>query len=117
MRNNLVSALSVYNLDFGVAADHNVGMATSGPVFYWYVGGVAKWFSTPGTYGTANIIAAGGPTSEFVDFDPATLTYNVMLKANVPAVGAGTSASAPTVDILGVTRTAPYDAGAYSYPE
>jgi hypothetical protein len=79
--------------------------------------GVLKYYNAPGTFGTANIIAAGGPTSEFVDFDPSTLTYNVMLKASAQAVGAATSASAPTVDILGVTRTSPYDSGAYSYPD
>ncbi len=62
--------------------------------------GVLKYYNAPGTFGTANIIAAGGPTSEFVDFDPSTLTYNVMLKASAQAVGAATSASAPTVDIL-----------------
>ena len=116
VRNNLSTALSVYNLDAGVTADHNVGMSTPGAVFSWYVSGVATWYGAPGTYGTANIIAAGGPTSEFVDFDPSTLTYNVMLKKGAPAIGAVTSASAPTVDILGVKRTAPYDAGAYSYP-
>jgi hypothetical protein len=86
-------------------------------VFAWYVNGVAKYYGSPGTYGNANIIAAGGPAAEFVDFDPSTLTYNVMLKAGAPAIGAGIATDAPAVDILGVTRTAPYDAGAYSYPE
>jgi hypothetical protein len=38
VRNNLVSTLSVYNLDTEVAAYNNVGMATSGPVFNWYAG-------------------------------------------------------------------------------
>jgi hypothetical protein len=115
--NNLANVISVYNLDPGVTAGHNVGMATAGPVFSWYVNGVAKFYGSPGTYGNANIIAAGGPAAEFVDFDPSTLTYNVMLKAGAPAIGAGTATDAPAVDILGVTRTAPYDAGAYSYPE
>ena len=110
--------ISVYNLDPGVEADHNVGMATAGPVFAWYVNGVAKYYVSPGTFGNANIIAAGGPAAEFVDFDPSTLTYNVKLKAGAPAIGAGHLAAGATaaVDILGVTRTAPYDAGAYSYP-
>ena len=115
--NNLANVISVYNLDPGVTAGHNVGMATAGPVFSWYVNGVAKFYGSPGTYGNANIIAAGGPAAEFVDFDPSTLTYNVMLKAGAPAIGAGLATGDPAVDILGVTRTAPYDAGAYSYPE
>jgi len=115
--NNLANVVSVYNLDPGVVAAHNVGMATAGAVFSWYVSGVAKFYGSPGTYGNANIIAAGGPASEFVDFDPSTLTYNVMLKSGAPAIGAGIATDAPAVDILGVTRTAPYDAGAYSSPE
>jgi hypothetical protein len=40
-----------------------------------------------------------------------------MLKSGAPAIGAGIATDAPAVDILGVTRTAPYDAGAYSSPE
>ena len=115
VRNNLASAISVYNLDAGVEADHNVGLS----VFYWYVGTVGQFFSTPGTiYGNANLIATGGPASEFVNFDPSTLTYNVMLKAGAQAICAGTASGAPTVDILGDARTVPYSAGAYAstYP-
>jgi hypothetical protein len=59
VRNNLVSALNVDNLD-SIGAYNNVGMATSGAVFTWYAGGVLKYYGAPGTYGTANIIAAGG---------------------------------------------------------
>ena len=115
LRNNLADVLTVYNLDPGVTADHNVGMATAGPVFIWYVNRVGTFYGSPGTYGNANIIAAGGPAAEFVDFDPSTLTYNLKLKAGAPATKAGV-AGAPTVDILGVTRVSPYTAGAYSYP-
>ena len=39
-----------------------------------------------------------------------------MLKAGAQAIGAGTASGAPTLDIFGVTRVAPYTAGAYSYP-
>ena len=53
--------------------------------------------------------------SQFQTWSPATLSFNLMLKAGSVAIGAGV-AGAPTVDILGVTRTAPYTAGAYSYP-
>jgi len=58
------------------------------------------------------------------NFNPATLTYDVLLKAGAPAICAGT-AGPPTVDFLGVTRqsqascaagTPGYAAGAYSYP-
>jgi hypothetical protein len=118
VRNNLANAISVYNLDTGVAADHNVGMATAGAVFSWYVSGVLQYYGSPGTYGNANIIAAGGPGNEFVGFSPPA-TYNVMIKSGAKAIGAATPTGAPTVDILGVTRGPPYVdvAGAYSYPE
>ncbi len=117
LRNNLANVITVCNLDHDVTMDHNVGMATAGPVFTWYVNGVGTYFGKPGTYGNANIIAAGGPASEFVDFDPSTLTFNVKLKAGAAAIGAGLATSAPAFDILGDKRTVPYDAGAYSYPQ
>ncbi len=81
----------------------------------WYVNGVVQYVTQPGTYGNGNIIETGGTKGEFVNFNPAALTYTVMLKSGAAAIGAGI-AGAPTVDILGVTRTAPYAAGAYSYP-
>ena len=115
VRNNLANVIEVDNLDT-VEADHNVGMFTAGPVFSWYVNGVVQYYSTPGTYGAANIIASGGPESEFVDFAPSTLTYNVKLKSGARAIGAGVATGAPTVDILGTARTVPYSAGAYAYP-
>jgi hypothetical protein len=82
----------------------------------WYVNGAIQYLSNPGTYANGNIIDSGGAKSEFVNFNPATLTYNVMLKAGAQAIGAG-AAGAPTIDILGVKRTAPYPVGAYSYPK
>jgi hypothetical protein len=62
-----------------------------------------------------NLIETEGVKGEFVNFNPATLTYTVLLKSAAMAIGAGV-AGAPTTDILGVTRTAPYAAGAYSFP-
>jgi hypothetical protein len=115
VRNNLASRLSVYNLDSGVKADHNVGMCCVGPEFSWYVNGVIQYFGKPGTYANGNIIDTGAPKSEFANFNPLTLTYNVLLKSGAQAIGAGT-AGAPTVDIIGVARKAPYTVGAYSYP-
>jgi hypothetical protein len=117
VRNNLATVVSIDNLDSNVVAGYNVGMAYGGPVFGWYdAKGATVSYRSPGTYGNANIIVAGGSASEFVNFDPSTLTYNMMLKKGAPAIGAG-AAGVPTVDILGVTRVSPYTAGAYSYPE
>jgi hypothetical protein len=125
VRNNLASEVTVYNLDTGVEADHNVGMLRKGPALSWYVNGVPQYYGNAGTYANGNVIDSGGPTSEFVDFDPSRLTYNVMLKYGAQAICAGT-AGPPTVDILGVTRqrqascsavTPGYTAGGYSYPK
>ena len=49
--------------------------------------------------------------SGFERTDPG-MNYTVNFNTN-----AGTATGAPTVDILGVARKAPYTAGAYSYPE
>jgi hypothetical protein len=117
LRNNLASALSIYNLDSGVVADHNVTLCCVSPEIVWYANGVAQFNGKVGTYTNSNMIDSGGAKSEFVNFNPATLTYNVMLKAGAQAIGAGTATGAPTVDILGITRTAPYTVGAYSYPD
>ena len=89
-------------------------MCCAGPEFAWYVNGVIKYLSKVGPYTNGNIIDAGGAKSEFVNFNPATLTYDVLLKAGAQAIGAG-AAGEPN-DILGVKRTTPYTAGAYSYP-
>jgi hypothetical protein len=116
VRNNLASRFHVDNRDSGVVADHNVAFCCAGPEFSWYVNGVIQYIGPPGTYTDGNIIAADGAKSEFVNFNPSALTYTVMLKSGAQAIGAATAAGAPTLDILGVTRTAPYAAGAYSYP-
>ena len=116
MRNNLANQMNVYNLDPGVTADHNVGMATAGPVFVWYVNGVGTYYGSPGTYGNANIIAAGGPAAEFVDFDPSTSHVQSDAQGGRASNRGRSRGRAPAVDILGATRTSPYAAGAYSYP-
>jgi hypothetical protein len=117
VRNNLASRVIVYNVDNGVEADHNVAMCCAGSEISWYANGAPQNIGKPGIYNNGNIIDSGGPTSEFVDFDPSRLTYNVMLKYGANAIGVANEAGAPIVDILGVTRKAPYTAGAYSYPK
>jgi hypothetical protein len=117
VRNNLTNQIEVYNVDNGVEADHNVIMSGGfSPMLIWYVGGAPQYIGKPGTYANSNIIDSGGPKSEFANFNPATLTYNVMLKSGAQAIGAGTATGAPALDIFGVPRQAPYTAGAYGYP-
>jgi hypothetical protein len=77
------------------------------------------FYGPPGTYWNENIIAEGGTKAEFVNFDPLSYTYDVMLKASppAPAIGAGTATGAPALDILGVKRAGyPPTAGAYAAP-
>jgi hypothetical protein len=126
VRNNLTSQLEVYNVNNGVEADHNVVVLGSfSPEIIWHVNsGATQDLGKPGTYANSNIIDSGGAQSEFANFNPAALTYDVLLKAGAPAICAGT-AGPPTVDFLGVTRqrqascaagTPGYAAGAYAYP-
>ena len=117
VRNNLTSQLVVDTRGSGVVADHNVVTHSAGVAMAWYVNGTLQYFGNPGTYGNGNIIDTGGTKSEYVNFNPSTLTYNMMLKAGAPAIGAGTAAGAPAADIFGVKRVAPYTAGAYGYPK
>jgi hypothetical protein len=117
VRNNLTSQLNVDTRDSGVTADHNVVFCCGpGPFISWYVNGAIQYISQPGTYPNGNVVDTGGTKGEFVNFNPSTLTYIVMIKAGAQAIGAGTAAGAPALDIVGFTRTNPYTAGAFSYP-
>ena len=122
VRNNITSELSIANGDPGVEADHNVILCCNGQtgaLMYWTVNGVGQFNSRPGVYNNGpnviNIIDSLGPTGEFVNFSPSTLTYTVMLKPGAQAIRAGSPAG-PRIDILGYTRAPPYAVGAYSYP-
>jgi hypothetical protein len=109
LRNNLASQLIIYNLDGGVEADHNVIMKGGmEPLIAWYAGAVIQYLGAPGIYATNNIIDSGGAQSEFVNFNPASLTYTLLLKAGADAIGSRTATGAPAVDILGAARTSPY---------
>lgn len=48
----------------------------------------------------------------FVNFHPATYSYDVRLRTNSPAIGAGLSEGAPTVDLFGTARGNSVDNGA-----
>ena len=122
VRNNITPALAIANFNSGVEADHNVILCCNGQtaaLMLWTVNGVSQFNSRSGLYNNGpnvnDIIDRLGPTGEFINFSPSTLTYNVMLKPGAQAFGAG-SAVGPLIDILGYTRAPPYAAGAYSYP-
>lgn len=73
---------------------------TSKPVSIVAGGGVADHNQTTTAY-----------TTYFADYS----TLNFALLSTAPAVNAGDSNGAPTIDIRGKTRTAPIDVGAYEY--
>ena len=128
VRNNIANRIWVYNVGYSVEADHNIAMCCSGPELTWYVSGDPVYFGKPGTYTNGNIIDSAGPMGEFANFNPATLTYDVLLKSTAQAICAGTATGAPTFDIVGVARSAPgicartatgayaVPVGAYAYP-
>jgi hypothetical protein len=120
VRNNLSSQLNIDNRNNAVIANNNVVLCCGpGPFISWYVNGAVQYLSASGTYNNgnsmSNVIDTQGTKGEFVNFNPATLTYTVLLKSTAQAINAGV-AGAPTLDILGAPRASPYDAGAYSYP-
>jgi hypothetical protein len=123
IENNLAMEYSTPTTNTTVTWNHNVCSSVvypgRGPLcifaFYNPDGSWNYGNDKPGLYPNNNVVDSGGPTSEFIDFNPPTLSYNVMLKSGAPAIGAGTANGAPKVDILGNPRSVPYDAGAYSY--
>jgi hypothetical protein len=116
LRNNIANAIIFYNIGVNMVMDHNVCSVDGGNCIISYaVNGAAAYFTKPGTYGDSNIIDSQGSSGEFVNFNPSQLAYGVQLKAGAQARGAGSSRSAPALDITGATRTLPMDIGGYAY--
>jgi hypothetical protein len=118
--NNLADHYTIGGLlDVNVTYDHNVALDVYSTQSFTHVAG-GKWvFGEPaGTDANRNVSV--GPAkpyaSQFLAWNPAALSFTVMLKSGSVAIGPGTATGAPTVDILGVARAAPYTVGAYSYP-
>jgi hypothetical protein len=104
-----------------------------GSEIIWYAKGKPQYIGQSGTYANDNIIDSAGSKGEFANFNPATLTYDVLLKSTAQAICGGTATGAPTfaptLDIIGVARSAPavcagtatgapyaVPVGAYAYP-
>jgi hypothetical protein len=121
--NNLASQVWVFNSNTPSmpAPDHNVavGPQTNHQGILAWVGTKAVALTT-GTDANGNVAITTGPTGQFLAWNPGALSFNLMLKPTSVAIGKSVAPSSapglPTVDILGATRTAPYAAGAYSYP-
>jgi hypothetical protein len=117
VRNNIANGLSIYNLNPNMTMDHNICVAIDGKcVILAYVNGKPKWgVHKPGEYGDRNIIDGRGAGGVFLNFDPAKFVHDVRLRPGARAIGAGSPAEAPPVDITGAPRGTPIDAGAYRY--
>ena len=105
VRNNLANGLGIYNRDPNMTIDHNVCAGIGGRCG---VSGDNK----PGDH---NIVDERDNASEFVNYDPARLVFDLRLKAGARAIGAGSPDGAPATDITGAARGNPIDAGAYRY--
>jgi hypothetical protein len=117
VRNNLSHGLSITSLDSNLTMDHNICVAVDGRcgITAFADGKPGTGIFKPGVYGDHNIIDTGGAAGEFVNFDAANLVYDLRLKAGAPAIGAGNSDGAPSIDIAGAARGDKVDVGAYQY--
>ena len=97
--------------------DHNICASIEGKCpIETYSNGKPSWdVPKPGMYGDHNIMDERGADGMFVGFDPARFAYDLRLKPEAPAIGAGNPAGAPAVDITGAPRGSRIDIGAYQY--
>jgi hypothetical protein len=143
IRNNIANGLFIYNLDPNMTMDHNICLGIDGKCqIVSYLNGQPNWgVYKPGMYGDHNIIDGRGASGMFVNFepakfvyvrpvrpgtgpgnsaeeppvsfDPAKFQYDLRLKPEARAIGAGNSEGAPSVDIAGARRGSRIDVGAY----
>jgi parallel beta-helix repeat protein len=117
IRNNIANGLNIYNLDPNMTMDHNICLGINGKCqILTYVDGKPDWgVVKPGMHGDHNIIDGRGASRMFVNFDPAKFAYDLRLRPEAPAIGAGNAADSPAVDITGASRKGRVDIGAYQY--
>jgi parallel beta-helix repeat protein len=145
IRNNIANTLAIYNLDPNMTMDHNICLGIDGKCqIVTYLNGKPNWgVYKPGTYGDRNIIDGHGASGMFVNFepakfvfvrpvqprigagnsaeelpvsfDPAKFRYDLRLKPEARAIGAGNPEGAPPVDITGTPRGSRIDVGAYQF--
>jgi hypothetical protein len=115
VRNNIASNLGIYNPNPNMTMDHNICLAINGKCqIITYVNGKPNFgVFKPGMYGDHNIIDRRGAAGTFVSFDPARFVFDLRLRPDALAIGAGNSAEAPSVDNTGAPRRSPVDVGAY----
>jgi hypothetical protein len=80
------------------------------------VNGKLDWGTIkPGMHGDHNFIDGRGAGGMFVNFDPAKFVFDLRLRPDASAIGAGNAAEAPPVDITGAPRAGRVDVGAYQH--
>lgn len=115
--NNLAEHFSINDQNEPtVTFDHNVALNSYQPFVHWNGGWTYSYPAGTDAHGNKAFATAVPYASQFVAWNPAALSYNLMLKAGSVALGAGTLIGDPLLDILGATRAAPFTAGAYAYP-
>jgi hypothetical protein len=123
IRNNIANGLSIYNVNPDMTMDHNICVTIDGKcgiLTYTskFFGGKPKWgVDRPGEYADHNVVDRRGAGGTFVNFDPGKLVYDLRLKPEARAIGAGNPADAPPVDITGAPRGTRIDAGAYQHDQ
>jgi hypothetical protein len=117
IRNNIASKLAIDNRNPNMTMDHNICLGINGVCqILTYVNGNPKWgVYKPGVYGDHNIIDRHSAGDAFVSFDPAKFVFDLRLRPDALAIGAGNPAEAPPVDITATPRGSSIDAGAYQH--
>jgi hypothetical protein len=117
VRNNISNGFTIYNPDPNMTMDHNICLVSGGECsLLTYVDGKPKWdVYKPGDYADHNIIDRRGAEGTFVSFDPAKFAYDLRLRPDARAIGAGNPAEAPPLDITGAPRGTRVDIGAYHH--
>ena len=105
VRNNIATTFQLDGVDFKF--DHNIAQLK---IQFDTQDGI-KDSSSVGKHDEINPDIA----SYFRKFDPGAARFDLHLKADSPAVGAGSADLAPAVDIEGRPRTPPIDIGAYAH--
>jgi hypothetical protein len=117
VRNNITNSVRMDSTSPTVTIDHNICLVIQGACQFvtHSTNGKLKVVYKPGEYNGHNIIDRRGAQAMFVDFDPTKFVFDVRLKPDALAIGAGNPADAPPVDIAGAPRGSRIDVGAYQY--
>jgi parallel beta-helix repeat protein len=107
VRNNITTRLN-YDADTTMA-DHNIVAKMINVI----KSGKQNYITKPGSFGNNNFVRPD-ILDTFVNVDNVNGNYNLRLRKNSPAIGAGNALMSPNVDITGKQRGTSIDIGAYA---